>query len=200
MRFLPFSFPTGMFSGASAFSQPLPWTTTSVEDMDEMFTWTTHNFDLSSWETTALTSMRLMFAQNQVFNSPLNFDTSKVVNMGGAFLNAISFNQSLADLNTQKVTDMRSLFFNATAFEETLCWELNNNLQVDDMFCGSGAGFNKSCVRLIGLVDKTLKDCDQFDDEDTEGQDESSCFWSKKQASIVAMLLLAPSIFFAQTL
>ena len=183
-----------MFSGASAFNQPLPWTTTSVEDMDEMFIWTTHNFDLSSWETTALTSMRLMFAQNKVFNSPLNFDTSKVVNMGGVFLNAISFNQSLADWNTQKVTDMRSLFFNATAFEETLCWELNNNLLVDDMFCGSGAGFNNSCVRLIGLVDKTLQDCDKFADENTEGVDASSCFRSMIHRSLVAMSLLGTSL------
>ena len=136
--------------------------------MDELFLETTHNFDLSFWSTQSLTSMRLMFASNKVFNSPLdNFNTSNVVNMAGAFLNAISFNQSLQSFDTAKVTDMRSLFFNATVYEETLCWELNNNLQVDDMFCGSLAGFDPSCVRLIGLVEKTLADCGKFSDEET---------------------------------
>ena len=88
---------------------------------------------------------------------------------------------------------MRSLFFNATVYDETLCWELNNNLQVDDMFCGSLAGFNDSCVRLIGLVDKTLTDCNKFADDPDDGSDSSS-FRLRLQESSTGIFLFGATL------
>jgi len=186
----------GMFRYASSFNQPLPWTTSLVEDMDELFLGTPFNNDLSSWDTSSLTSCRLIFAQNKVFNSPMFSEVSKVLRMAGGFLNAISFNQSLAGWQTAEVTDMRSLFFNTTAYHEVLCWDLSNRVQVDDMFCGSLASFNASCVRLKGLVEKTLADCDSFREDDLNGGGGGSASnsWMRHQNVSILLLLAASAV------
>ena len=137
-----------------------------------------------------------MFANNKPFNNPLNLDTSRLETIAGAFLNAISFNQSLQEWDTAKVKDMRSLFFNATTYQEALCWELNRAVQVDDMFCGSLGSFNESCVTLIGLVDKTLEDCGKFREDDEPEGSSSGSRVLQSAAGFGGSLVLAGSLFF----
>ena len=61
-----------MFSGASAFNQPLSFDTSSVTDMSGMF------------------------AGALVFDQPLDFDTSSVISMRAMFDGASAFNQPLS--------------------------------------------------------------------------------------------------------
>ena len=61
------------------------------------------NADISSWDTSRVTSMRWMFARASAFNQPLSFDTSRVTNMGGMFNSASAFNQPLS-FDTSSVT------------------------------------------------------------------------------------------------
>ena len=65
--------------------------------------------DISSWDTSRVTSMRWMFYQAAAFNQPLSFDTSSVTYMGAMFDSASAFNQPLS-FDTSSVTGMRLMF------------------------------------------------------------------------------------------
>ena len=55
-----------------------------------------------------------MFSYADEFNQPLNFDTSKVIDMSYMFYNAYNFNQPLNFTDTSNVTDMSYMFMNAS--------------------------------------------------------------------------------------
>jgi len=72
------------------------------------------NADISSWDTSSVTSMYGMFQEASSFNQPVTFDTSKVKATAGMFLLASSFNQPLF-FDTSKATDMYAMFAGASA-------------------------------------------------------------------------------------
>jgi surface protein len=77
------------------------WDTSSVTSMWAMFRWATRfNQDIGVWDTSSVTDMSAMFASATSFNQDIGgWDTSSVradwVGMGGMFENATSFNQDL---------------------------------------------------------------------------------------------------------
>merc|ERR1711935_653247 len=77
------------------------------------------NADISSWDTSSVTTMFLMFYRASGFNQVLSFDTSKVTTMYGMFQFASAFNQLLS-FDTAKVTNMGVMFSNAQAFNQPL--------------------------------------------------------------------------------
>merc|ERR1712086_801043 len=90
----------------------------AITNMDQLFqssSWLTQlennfNADVSSWDTSRVTSMLHMFGNVRKFNQPLSFDTSSVTNMNGMFSDAQAFNQPLS-FDTSKVTTMRHMFY-----------------------------------------------------------------------------------------
>ena len=60
--------------------------------------------------------MKSMFYQAKSFNQPINFNTSKVVDMEGMFFYASSFDQAV-NFDTSSVTNMDYMFDKALAFE-----------------------------------------------------------------------------------
>ncbi len=130
-----------MFSGASAFNQPLDsWNTSNVTDMSAMFSGTSvFNQPLDSWNTSNVTDMSAMFSGTSVFNQPLDsWNTSNITDMSDMFHNTLAFNQPLNNWNTSNVTDMSDMFHNALAFDQPLNnWNTSNVTDMSAMFMGS---------------------------------------------------------------
>jgi len=79
---------------------------------------TSFNTDISSWETTKVTTMKGMFSDAFIFNGNISgWITSEVMNMHDMFYGAISFNIDISSWETSKVTNMRvSLMLNLGMF------------------------------------------------------------------------------------
>jgi surface protein len=72
------------------------------------------------------------------------WDVSNVSDMSGMFLEASSFNQSLASWNVSSVTNMNGMFSGASSFNYPLeSWNVSNVLDIGDMFSGASL-FNQS--------------------------------------------------------
>ena len=77
--------------------------------------------EISTWDTSKVTSMYGLFCGATSFNQPLNkWDVSKVTNMEAMFWGATSFNQPLNKWNVSKVTDMSYMFAAARSFNQPL--------------------------------------------------------------------------------
>merc|ERR1719149_147466 len=75
------------------------------------------NADISSWDTSGVTSMYRMFLGASAFNQPLSFDTSSVTNMAYMFYYASAFNQPLS-FDTSSVTNMGFMFNSANSLSD----------------------------------------------------------------------------------
>ena len=120
------------------------------------------NYDVSGWNTSAVTDMSFMFANAIAFNNgdaggvstkPLNWNTSSVTNMSYMFSSAYIFNQTVTydSINnywdTSKVTLMFGLFDRAYAF---------NNGQASGL-SGAPLNWNTSAVTDInGMFKNTI--------------------------------------------
>merc|ERR1719424_2320820 len=91
------------------------------------------NADISSWDTSGVTSMYLMFYGASAFNQPLSFDTSRVTDMTWMFLYAGAFNQPLS-FDTSSVTDMYGMFYGASAFNQPLSFDTSSVTNMNSMF------------------------------------------------------------------
>ena len=91
-------------------------------DLTKMFRETRYSFnqDISSWDTSNVLKMILMFDRNYVFNNgqgagqstaTLNtWDTSNVTSMYGMFFRSGSFNQDIGEWDVSNVGDFRDMF------------------------------------------------------------------------------------------
>merc|ERR1711935_610800 len=106
------------------------WDVSAITNMDQLCqssSWLTQlennfNADVSSWDTSRVTSMLYMFGNVRKFNQPLSFDTSSVTNMNGMFSDAQAFNQPLS-FDTSSVTDMFGMFQDAYKFNQPLSFD-----------------------------------------------------------------------------
>jgi surface protein len=120
---------------------PVPFNnivTTLMTNMSFMFSGAmTFNDRIDSWDTSRVTNMRGMFINASAFNnngnsSIGNWNTSLVRNMSVMFQDASLFNQPIGNWNTSAVTDMDSIFASARAFNQPIGnW---NTSQVTRMF------------------------------------------------------------------
>ena len=136
-----------MFSGATAFNQPLNWNTANVTNMPGMFQGATSFNQPLNWNTQNVTNMESVFSSATSFNQPLNnWNTTNVTNMGYMFYEATAFNQPLTNFNTQNVISMRGMFYQATAFNgDVNSWgnKVRNVTTIENMFDGA-TSFNHS--------------------------------------------------------
>ena len=135
----------GMFSGATAFNQPIGnWNTQSVTNMREMFfRAAAFNQPIGNWNTANVTNMSWMFDGATAFNQPIgNWITANVTNMAYMFDGATAFNQPIGNWITANVTNMSSMFYGATAFNKPLNWNTANVTDMSGMFSGATA-FNQ---------------------------------------------------------
>ena len=104
--------------------------TSGITDLSSMFRkkYTTNpavSSDISSWDTSDVTSFSRIFA-NTDFNQDIsNWDTGEVTNMYNAFQNAWEFNQDISGWNTEKVVSMRQTFRLAKKFNQDISgWQI----------------------------------------------------------------------------
>ncbi len=159
---------SGMFYGATNFNngddldpltpaaKPLSWTwpTPMLNSIDTVF-YNAPNFnqDISSWDTSLVTTFYASFALAKKFNNGCPsltscnilglWDTRNVVNMIATFSHAFEFNNDISHWNTSNVTSMYSMFENAYAFNVPLAlWDTSKVTTMAYMF-ETASSFNQ---------------------------------------------------------
>ena len=99
---------------------------------------------ISAWDTSEVTSMKLLFHDRKEFNDNISaWDVSKVTDMSGMFRGASSFNQPLNNWDVRRVTLMGSMFSGASAFNRSLNhWSVGKVTDMGNMFW-SASKFNQ---------------------------------------------------------
>jgi surface protein len=118
------------------------WNTSQVTSMRELFEGRKDfNDPIGNWDVSNVTDMFYMFNGARSFNQPLHsWDVKSVTNMFCMFQYAVSFNQPLDTWNVSSVVYMRWMFNAASAFNQSLAnWEYNKNVDRRDMLKDTAA-------------------------------------------------------------
>ena len=109
--------------------------TSGITDMSFMFSASSFNQDIGSWDVSAVTDMRHMFSGSS-FNQDIgSWNVSSATNMVSMFsgvdmnfnFRGSSFNQDISDWDVSAVTDMFAMFWNASSFNQNLTnWCVEN--------------------------------------------------------------------------
>jgi autotransporter-associated beta strand protein/surface protein len=126
--------------------------TSGITDMESLFDgfglgrepFQSFNGDISSWDTSSVTTMKLMFQRAFVFDQPIGaWDTSNVTDMESMFAEAEAFNQPIGSWDVSNVTDMRALFFDTAAFDQPIgSWDTSSVTTMQQMFSNASV-FNQ---------------------------------------------------------
>ncbi len=77
--------------------------------------------NISSWDTSLVTSMKNLFKDNTTFNYDIsNWNLSNVTDASYMFSGAVAFNQPIGNWNTSNVTDASYMFSGATVFNQPI--------------------------------------------------------------------------------
>ena len=131
----------------------------TVTDLTGAFLYSGFNGDISSWDTSNVTSMRAMFAGAELFDQPIGgWNTGNVTTMAHMFAGTI-FDQPIGDWDTSKVTDMSYMFNEATRFNQPIGgWDTSNVVSMEYMFASAVAfdqplgGWDTSKVRNMRFM------------------------------------------------
>ena len=127
------------FSGANALGTPdlTSWDTSTITSMHGVFQ-NARNFngDVSNWNTAAVTDMSRMFQGATAFNGNISgWNTAAVTNMSAMFQGATVFNGDISGWNTAAVTNMVFMFLGAEAFNRDLAsWDTSAVTSMIGMF------------------------------------------------------------------
>ena len=109
---------------------------------------------IASWDTSEITSMRLLFHRKEDFNEDISrWNVSNVLNMNSMLCRATSFNGDLSAWDVRQVQCMNWMFYSATSFDHQLggAWATCTATMVE-MFChspGTIAGKTKTANGTI---------------------------------------------------
>jgi surface protein len=101
---------------------------------------------LVTLDTSEVTNMFAMFADNPVFNESAvnNLDTSKVTNMSWMFSGCYAFNQSVSNFNTANATKMSGMFAYCYVFNQSLVSFDTSNVDAMNWMFYTCTAFNQS--------------------------------------------------------
>lgn len=92
------------------------------------------NGDISGWDVSNVTNMKLMFFDCDFNGALSDWDVSNVENMAGMFSNSKFNNNSICDWNVSNVTDMAVMFNNCNFNQDISHWKINPDCRIVDMF------------------------------------------------------------------
>ena len=79
------------------------------------------NQDISCWDVSNVTCMRVMFVKSACFNQDLmTWNVSNVANMTEMFWGAVLFNQDISTWNLEMVRSRTHMFFDTESFNQDL--------------------------------------------------------------------------------
>eukprot|EP00963_Diacronema_lutheri_P000878 scaffold53_cov381-Pavlova_lutheri.AAC.20 len=118
--------------------------TSGVKDMHGLFGNEDFDSDISTWDTSQVTSMSSMFAGASKFNQDIGkWDTSQVTDMASMFAGASNFDQDIGGWDTSQVTNMASMFAGASNFDQDIGrWDTSQVTNMASMFA-SASKFNQ---------------------------------------------------------
>lgn len=127
------------FSGASKLAYLPPNLPSTVTAMNGTFKDGTYNgTHIKTWDTSGVTSMFYIFANNPVFNQDISsWDVSSVAGFQGAFSDAIAFNQPIGSWDVSGANSLSAMFQRAVSFNQDLPWNTVGVVSVSYMFDGA---------------------------------------------------------------
>ena len=119
------------------------WNTSRAVSMSFMFEGSGFSGNIASWDTSSVEELEGMFSHAAHFNSPLGgWDVSRVVNFERTFHSAIRFNQPLSDWDVSSGQYASDMFVDARDFNQDISsWNIENMQDMSSMFNGA-AKFN----------------------------------------------------------
>ncbi len=118
--------------------------TSGIEIMHELFSFTSFNQDIGSWDVSNVSVMNGIFFGAFEFNQDIsNWDVTGTDNLGGVFSDATSFNQDIGNWDISNATNLNGMFANASSFNQDISnWDTSNVTIMNGMFLGN-CGFNQ---------------------------------------------------------
>jgi surface protein len=120
-----------------------------IRSLTNMFRSAKNLNDVSAYLPTSVTSIRRIFYDATTFNSKsiVQWDTSRITDLGLSFLNCRAFNQDLSKWNTSNVVDMAATFQGATLFNSNISyWDTSKVRNMGSTFNGA-ISFNQNLSR-----------------------------------------------------
>ncbi len=114
------------------------WDVSNVTSMRLMFFNTSVNQPIGKWDVSNVKDMSWMFSESY-FNQPIgDWNVTNVTNMFGMFERAWGFNQPIGDWDVSNVTNMRKMFDEAENFNQPIGnWDVSSVTNMDFMFLNS---------------------------------------------------------------
>ena len=114
--------------------------------MQSIFRYSRFNGDISNWDVSRVTDMRMMFYRSAFKGDISTWNVARVTDMRGMFDRAVAFNGDISAWNVARVTGMGTMFNSAISFRRSLCgaaW-VNSKADQTDMFYNSPGSISKS--------------------------------------------------------
>ena len=88
--------------------------TSKITDMFGLFTYIAHDFDISNWNVSNVTSMNFMFCWCKNFDGKgiENWNVENITDATYMFCGCEKFNCDLSNWNIEKTTPIKDMFFN----------------------------------------------------------------------------------------
>jgi len=124
----------------------------------------TFNQDISGWDVSSVTDMRLIFASASAFNQDIStWNVSSVTRMSTMFSGASNFNQNLSNWDVSAVTDMfEGIALSVVNYDALLLGWSVQSLQNDVIFSGGNSTYSSSSQgardTLTGTYNWTVTD------------------------------------------